>query len=175
MREGIVGAAVLLELSLTDRAVGKFPRVRILDSAGLVVTLVPLVATADAGTYSATWTPGAAGQYTAVMDVYTDAGFTILDVYERVADNIRVRVLEPDTVFQKLLGYSGENVRDDVLSYDLITNRPLTFRRRIFANAAAAAASTPGGTGEGEIATVTGSATHFDAARWETLLRVLGP
>lgn len=67
-------------------------------------------------------------------------------------------------------GDGGLNVRDDALTYDG-NDRPLTLRRRIFADAATANASTPGGTGEGEIATVTISATHVTASQWQSLLR----
>ena len=69
-------------------------------------------------------------------------------------------------------GNAGGNVRDDALTYDA-NNRPLTLRRRIFPDAATANASTPGGVGEGEIITVTISATQIDAAKWETLLRTI--
>lgn len=69
-------------------------------------------------------------------------------------------------------GNAGGNVRDDALTYDA-NDRPLTLRRRIFPDAATANASTPGGVGEGEIMTVTISATQIDAAKWETLLRTV--
>ena len=69
-------------------------------------------------------------------------------------------------------GNAGGNVRDDALTYDA-NDRPLTLRRRIFPDAATANASTPGGVGEGELMTVTISATQIDAAKWETLLRTV--
>jgi hypothetical protein len=67
-------------------------------------------------------------------------------------------------------GHAGLAVRDDALSWDA-NDRPLGFRRRIFPDSATAAASTPGGTGEGEIATIIVDASHVNAARWESLLR----
>jgi len=70
------------------------------------------------------------------------------------------------------LGNAGGQVRDDALTYDA-NDRPLTLRRRIFPDAATANASTPGATGEGELVTVTISATHVDAAQWSTLLRTI--
>lgn len=69
-----------------------------------------------------------------------------------------------------IFAHSGGHVRDDALTYDA-NNRPLTLRRRVFPDAATAAASTPGGTGEGEIMTFSIDATHIDAARWQSLLR----
>ncbi len=174
MIEGIVATPLLLEVALSDGAAASFPRVRLYDSLGVLVTTVDAVHVAN-GLYRATWTPFASGDYAAHFIVYTDAGHTALDAtYDRVVDHVLVRKLDQDTVFQKLLGHLGENVRDDVLSYDG-NNRPLSFRRRIFATKAAAIASTPGGTGEGEIFTVVGSALHFDAAKWETLVRTLEP
>jgi hypothetical protein len=67
-------------------------------------------------------------------------------------------------------GHAGLAVRDDALTWDA-NDRPLGFRRRIFPDSATAAASTPGGTGEGEIATIIVDASHVTAARWESLLR----
>ncbi len=67
-------------------------------------------------------------------------------------------------------GHAGLHVRDDALTWDA-NDRPLGFRRRIFPDRATAEASTPGGTGEGEIATILVDATHITAARWESLLR----
>lgn len=175
--EGYAGQALILELSLVDRSATKFPRARVFNAAGsLVAGPFSLTAVAGAaGLYKATWTPGAAGYFVAFFDVFDDAGFTIPAPYDVASEPVRIHALQQDLSFQKLLGHSGENVRDDVLAYDGLTNRPLTFRRRIFPDAATAAASTPGGTGEGEILTVTGTATHFDAARWETLLRTAVP
>ena len=176
MTEGYVGLPVLLELALIDRATGKFPRARITDDAGVQIGVpVNLSPTPPmAWVYTGTWIPPAAGQYSATFETYNDAGFTTLSTHEPAIEHLLIHRLEQDATFQKLLGHSGENVRDDVLAYDA-NMRPLTFRRRIFPDKATADASTPGGTGEGEIATVVGAATHFDAARWETLLRTLSP
>jgi len=174
--EGYVGQPVLLELALADRASGKYPRARIFDSSGVQLGVpIPMVPVpAVSGLYRASWVSGAAGQYSAFYDVYADAGFTVMEDYEPGLDMVRVHVTDPDVGFQRTLGHLGENVRDDVLGYDA-NNRPLSFRRRIFPDKATADASTPGGTGEGEIATIVGAAAHFDPARWETLLRTVLP
>jgi hypothetical protein len=83
--------------------------------------------------------------------------------------------IAPGTAGQALtmaLGNSGGQVRDDALTWDA-NDRPLTLRRRIFPDAITANASTPGGTGEGELLTVTIDASHIDAARWQSLLRTV--
>jgi hypothetical protein len=176
MIEGYVGEAILLELVLADRATGKYPRARVLDASGVqlggTIPLSPSPATGWA--YWGAWTPSSAGQFFVVYDTFDDAGFTVLSIHEPGEDHLLIHDIQQDLGFRKTLGHLGENVRDDVLSYDL-NNRPLTFRRRIFATQAAANLSTPGGSGEGEIATVIGSAIHYDAARWETLVRTLTP
>lgn len=172
MIEGVVGQALLLELSLSDGSAAKYPRARIYDATGALQTTVDLTHVSG-GLYRGSWAVPVLGQYVAHYTVYADAPHTVVDAtYDRVLDHLLIRALDQDTVFQKVLGHLGENVRDDVLTYD-VNNRPLTFRRRIFASKAAALASTPGGTGEGEIVTVLGAAAHFDAAKWETLLRTL--
>lgn len=174
MIETVVGQPLLLQLSLTDGVTDRYPRARVYNELDAVIATVDLHHV-DGGLYHGSWTPSVIGRRSIRYTIYSDVGHTAVDLtYERVVEHCRVTQYDPDLSFQKLFGYSGENVRDDVLTYDA-NNRPLTFRRRIFASKAAALASTPGGTGEGEIATILGSAQHFDAARWETLLRTLEP
>lgn len=172
MIEGVVGQALLIEASLSDAATAKFPRAIIYDELTAVATTVDLVHVAN-GMYFGSWTPAAVGAFVEHFTVFSDSGHTVIDPeYERRSTPVLVRAVNQDTAFQKILGHLGENVRDDALSYD-VNNRPLTMRRRIFATKAAAIASTPGGTGEGEIVTITGSAAHFDAAKWSSLLSIL--
>lgn len=64
---------------------------------------------------------------------------------------------------------AGPATFTDAVTYDA-NFRPTQIRRRLFATDAAAAAATVGGSGEGEILTITLDATHIDAARWETLV-----
>lgn len=174
MIEGVVGSPLLLEVALADGVETRFPRARIYDAAGVFQIDVDLTHTAD-GFYQGLWTAGPAAQYVAHYTVFSDAPRTVVDPsYDRVLDHIQIRALDQDFSFQKLLGHLGENMRDDVLTYD-INSRPLTMRRRIFATKAAALASTPGSTGEGEILTITVAAAHIDAAKWETLVMVREP
>jgi hypothetical protein len=176
MIAGTVGVPVLLELALADRATGMFPRVLISDSTGTQVgSPADLTASSEASwMYVGTWTPPTVGQFSALFQVYTDVGHTLTSVHSPEIEHIQVSAVDAGTALVRILGHAGENVRDDALTYDL-NKRPLTFRRRIFPDAATAAASTPGGTGQGEIATIMGVASHFDAAEWETLLRTYTP
>ena len=174
MIEAVVGQALRLELSLTDRVTTRFPRAIVYNELNAAIATIDLAHVAD-GLYAGSWTPTTTGQRSIHYTTFSDVPRTSVDAtYESVVDHLVVRALDQDVSFQKILGHLGENIRDDVLTYDA-NNRPLTFRRRLFATKAAAMASTPGGVGEGEIFTVLGSATHFDVARWETLLRTLEP
>lgn len=175
MGEAAVGVPVLLELATADRATGLFARAAITDEAGDLVTAVSLTASSFADwLYVAAWTPTLRGDFSVTYEVFQDALFTVPTEHEPAVDHILVRSAPLDTSLSRVLGHLGENVRDDVLGYDA-NNRPLSFRRRIFPDKATADASTPGGSGEGEVATIQGLATHFDPARWETLLRTVTP
>jgi hypothetical protein len=171
---GYASQPLLLELGLSDRA-AKHPQVAILNTAGSPVAgpLDMVGIGTPPGLYHASWAVPVVGQFTAWFNVYADPAHTILAPYEPVVEHIRVQELGPDQSFRKLLAHHGENVRDDVLTYDGATGRPLTFRRRIFPDAATANLSTPGGAGEGEIATITGTAIHIDSTKWSSLLRKL--
>lgn len=172
MVEGVVGIPLLLELSLTNGDTSRFPRAEIYTELGVLLTTLDLVHVAN-GLYRVLWTSSIPAQYAVHYTVFTDAGHTLgASAFDRVVDHIIIRSQSQDDSFRAILGHLGQNVRDDVLTYDA-NSRPIALRRRIFASAADALASTPGGVGEGEILTITGSALHFDAARWETLLRTV--
>lgn len=176
MIEGVVGKSLLFELALTDGNASVFPLLSIYREDGTFQTSIAMVLVpGTAGLYRALWISPFAAQYAAHFEVFTDAGHTTgADGFDRVPEHVIIRALEQDDAFTRVLGHLGENVRDDVLTYDL-NNRPTAFRRRIFPDAATTAASTPGSTGEGEILTITGSALHFDAARWMSLVRAVTP
>jgi hypothetical protein len=147
------------------------PLATIYNAANTVVAVVDLLHVAG-GLYRALHTPANAGHYCVQYVIFSDAGRTVISIgFERTSETMLVRGTNPDIAFSRILGHLGENVRDDVLSYDP-NNRPLLIRRRIFASKAVAEASTIGGLGEGEICVITGTAEHFDALKWESLLRV---
>jgi len=185
MIEGIAGAPLLLALRTVDRASGLYPRVSIVDAAGVVIAgpFAMTEAVGSPGLYLATWPAPTLGAVAAVFDVFTDAFFTVLSDYDAASESVRIVAhaldetlaghLTSGTVGEALalaFANGGGHVRDDALVFD-VNDRPTSMRRRVFANAAAAAASTPGGTGEGEIMTITVDATHVTAAQWQSLLR----
>lgn len=195
MSEGLVGSPVLVELVLDDRASGLYPRARVIDKTGAQVSPVLNLAEAPAwsGLYQAEWLTPSAGDFSVVFEVWMDAGYTIAADYDAAVEHLRV--LDPDDAVDNILdaalaghltaGTVGEALkiafaegggatRDDALTWDA-NDRPLTMRRRIFPDAATAAASTPGGTGEGEVITLTVSASHVTASRWQSLLRRRAP
>ncbi len=156
-----LGDPLPLSLTLLDGDTGMFPQAHVYDSAGSSVAGSPFDLTHVAlGRYTNTaFTPTAEDIYTALFITYTNAGHTSESaVHGRVEESYDVKAIE-------------EFVRDDALTFDA-NNKLLTARRRIFPTAALANASTPGGTGEGEISTFDVTATHTDATKWESLLRV---
>jgi hypothetical protein len=192
MAEGVLGQPLLLELALSDRASGRFPRARIIDDTGAQIgaALDMTEAAAWSGLYQTTWPVPVAGMFSAVFEVWMDALYSVPADYEAAVEG--VRIVDPQDVVDDILdadlnphltaGTVGESlklafaegggaVRDDALTWDS-NNRPLTMRRRIFPDAATAAASTAGGTGEGEVITITVDATHVSAVRWGSLLRL---
>ena len=188
MIEVEAASAVLLELALKDGSVNFYPRAEVYDSASSLVTTVNLAHVAG-GLYQGTLPAQAVGQYSVIFLTYSDPGHTTLAGFERVSEHIQWVLTVGERVWTEAIlahvsagsaaealfsafGNAGGNVRDDALAYDG-NSRPVTLRRRIFPNAATANASTIGGTGEGEIITVTISAAHVDATKWSTLLRTI--
>lgn len=196
MIQGEPAVPLLLELVVTDRASGLYPRARIVDDSGAQIgSPVDLVeAVAFTGLYQGLWPSPLAGDYSAAFEVYTDAGFTTLSDHEPGLEHVRIR--DPavdladaavDAIWDEVLtghltdqtagralfaagGMAGLYIRDDAVTYD-VNDRPIKVRRRWFATAAAAAASTPGGTGEGEVLTIEGDATHISPTKWQSFLR----
>lgn len=196
MIQGEPGIPLLLELMLVDRTSSVYPRARIIDDAGSQIgspiDLSP--APGFSGLYQGQWLIPVAGDFSAAFEVFQDAGYSALADYEPTVEHIRIR--EPavdlsaaavDSIWDELLsshlidgsagralfasgGMAGLHIRDDAVTYD-VNDRPTKVRRRFFTSAASAAASTPGGTGEGEVLTIEGDATHISATKWQSLLR----
>lgn len=165
---GTIGVPLLLELVLADRALGKFPRARIIDASGAQIgAAIPLVAApAWTGLYQGAWAAPVAGHYTAVFETYDDAGYTTLSDHEPGVEHVRI-VSDFELALTKILAHHGENVRDEVLTTDPATGRPVTARRKLYANAADAANDV------NVLATVDVTATYPGANTWSELLRVL--
>jgi hypothetical protein len=186
---GLTGEDLLLELQTDDELAGLFPQVSIFDGAGSVFVGPLNLADRGGGLYQVDWSSPTAGQFSARFLTYTNVGHTVRSDHEPVVEHLRVEDwkgvvdailsetaadhIVSGSVGEALLiasAHAGLHVRDDALTYDA-NNRPLTLRRRIFADKTGAEASTAGGTGEGEIITLTIDASHIDAARWQSLLR----
>lgn len=196
MLQGEPGSPLLLELMVVDRNAAVYPRARIIDEDGSQVGL-PIdlsAAPSFSGLYQGQWLSPVAGDFSVTFEVYSDAARTILADYEPSIDHLRIR--DPavdlssaavDSIWDELLsshlidgsagralfasgGMAGLHIRDDAITYDA-NDRPTKVRRRFFTSASAASSSTPGGTGEGEVLTIEGDATHISSTRWQSLLR----
>lgn len=164
---GTVAKPLLLELVLADRDASKFPRVTIYTAAG--AALLPIAMTAVpgfAGLYQASWPVPTAGHFTAAFEVFEDAGLTVLSDHEPGVEHIRV-VSDFELALLKLLAHQGENVRDEVLTPDPSTGRPLVARRKLYATKADALADV------NVVATIDVTASYPGPTSWSELLRVL--
>jgi hypothetical protein len=164
---GTVAKPLLLELVLADRDPSKFPRVTIYTAAG--APLLPIAMTAVpgfAGLYQASWPVPTQGHFTAAFEVFDDAGFTSLSDHEPGVEHVRV-VTDFELALLKLLAHQGENVRDEVLTADPGTGRPLTARRKLYATKADALADV------NVIATIDVTAAYPGPSTWDELVRVL--
>lgn len=183
---GRVGQSKLLELTLSDQDTGKFPQAEIYNSSGSLVTTINLTHVAK-GQYQGAWASPTLGSFSILYLVYNEAGHTTRSTHEPGSDLLDVLTFSVDTipgqVWEELkashvtsgsfgeavrfvLGHMGHFVVDEELTHDA-NNRPLTMRRRIFTNSTDVANATPGGSGEGEILTLTFSAAHLDAQRMQ--------
>ena len=191
------GESVALELTLQSRTTGLFPVANVRNSVGAAIA-GPFSLAAVGGfpgrylyTYTAPATPGA---YVVFYDVYTDVGHTTLSTRDGPAeDELIVRELadipgqvwNADVADFNIAGSFGQlvrtaaqvagksNYRIDNFVYNV--NGFLTSCRiRTFPNAATASASTAGGSGEGELdsITVTGSPNGTYTALPTTVLGV---
>ena len=167
---GTVGKPLLLELVLADRAGGKFPRARIIDSGGaqLGSTIDLTAAPAWVGLYQGSWTVPVAGHYSVVFETYHDALHTLPTDHEPGVEHVRI-VSDFELSLLKLLAHQGENVRDTMLTPDPATGRPLVARRKLYATKADALADVS------PIATIDVTASYPGPLTWTELVRVLTP
>lgn len=166
---GTVGQPLLLEIVLNDRATTVFPRAKVIDQAsGLVTTLPMLPCPVFAGLYQATWASPVAGHYSIPFEVFADNGFTELTDHDPDVEHARI-VTDFELALLKLLAHQGENVRDEVLTPDVSSGRPLSARRKLYATRADALADV------NVVATVDVSATYATASSWNELVRTLTP
>ena len=177
------GQPILLKLTLEDGDLSQFCLATIIDAAGSIVTTVALSHVLG-GLYQGTLAAQPAGVYSILYEVYTDGTFVTLSGYQQKCEDLFVDVPTADQVWDEpiqghiAIGTAGEShingqsphVRDDVLSVELGTGLPKSFRRRYFDTAANADASTPGLTGEtGEIFSIDLDGARVSQAVWTTL------
>lgn len=91
---GFAGESLIIPWTAPFQTTGLFPRARVLNSSGSVAETVNLSANGTiAYHYTGSWTPPSEGQFTAVVDVYTDSARTVLsdnisgaDIHIRIKD-----------------------------------------------------------------------------------------
>lgn len=144
MLRATLNEPVPLQVFVPDGNTGLFARVRIIDTLGAIVTtLYPLHQTL--GLYAVTWTPTSEGYFSAVYDLFLDAGLTLPADYERDAETLEVS--SDKTNITRLLGLHHENSLLDMEVYGT-NGRLASARLRMYnsaANLAAAFASSPAG------------------------------
>lgn len=174
------GDTIPLALVVEDGATTLFPVARVFSSAGAPVGSPIDLLHVSAGFYLASFIVPAAEKYVVRYDIFADALHT-QDLSSRRGKGEDLIIADIDTVFgaavadavwdapraaHGIVGSFGEalrtifgvsakaNFRIDDMVYDAQAFL-LTARLRVFPDATTAAASTPGGTGEGEIHTLT--------------------
>lgn len=159
MLRATLNEQVPLQIFVPDGRTDLFARVRVLDGAGgVVTTLFP--AHQATGLYAVTWSPPVEGYFSAVYELFLDAGLLIPADYERDAEVIEVS--SDKTNILRLLGLAHENSLLDMEVYGS-NSRLVSARLRMYssaANLAAAAASSPAGGTTGLLFTWTITATY---------------
>lgn len=159
MLRATLNEPVPLQVFVPDGNPALFARVRILDVAGApVTTLLPIHQTL--GLYAVTWTPLIEGYYTAVYDLFSDAGLTLPSPYEASAEVIDVS--SDKTNITRLLGLHHENSLLDQQTYSG-AGKLLSARLRMYdsaANLSAAAVTSPAGGTTGLLFTWAVTATY---------------
>lgn len=174
---GRVGTSVPIVWQGRTTDTGLFPRARVLTAAGAEAAGSPISLTEIGGNfpgaYRGSWTIPAGAYFVVIVTVYTDAGFTqVSTLHDGTTIDIDVEdsttaaelmgtaitghpTVSVSQALSALFGFAARgNVRLDNFVYD--ANGFLTsVRARNFATAAAAQASTDGGSGQGEISTQT--------------------
>ncbi len=104
----VTGVATKLSWVAPWQTTGLYPRARILDSDGDLVTTVNLTANATITYYyEGSWTPSVEGEYRVVYDVFTDAGYTVYSTEIGSADEY-IRVQKTLTYQSYYVGGGGE-------------------------------------------------------------------
>lgn len=167
---------VKLALVLENGITGLFPQAEIYDGATLEDTID--LADFGQGRYEGSWTPTDLGTYSALFNVYQDAGHSVELtplIYSREIEQIFVMESSVDDLTAqliRLLALNLENTRIDRCVYD--EHEMLkSARLRAFDSKANALASTEDGDGEaGTVAEYTLGALHYGPNRLRTNVMV---
>lgn len=167
-----VGGSVTLAMVLSDGTTGRYPQAEIYDGASLEAT-IDLIDLGQ-GRYEGSWTPTAVGAFTALFNVYNDAGHTVQLtplIYSREIEQVFVALSSTDDLaasIARILGLVHENAFIDNTVYDA-NSMLLSGRIRIFDSKASAQAATKGGVGEaGTTAEYTIEADYAGPGNMET-------
>lgn len=104
-----------LRVQVSDGNAGLFPQVKVYNGAGTVVATLSAAHVAG-GLYTADWTPGLEGYFTAVYRLFTDAGHTLDAGYD--ATSVDVEVTSLRAALARILGLTQENIVIDLQVYD---------------------------------------------------------
>jgi hypothetical protein len=140
MLRATLSESVPLQIFVPDGRTDLYARVRVVNAiGGIIATLFPAHLTN--GLYSADWTPSIEGYFSAIYELFLDAGLTMVAEYERDAEMIEVS--SDKTNLLRLLGLAHENAVLDQQVYGS-NGRLQSARLRAYdsaANAQAAGAS----------------------------------
>lgn len=142
MLRATLNEPVLLSSQLSDGETTLYPRVKLYNTVGAVVHTAGL-SHVENGLYSITYTPVTEGFYTAVYQVFSDAGFTTAaGEYDIEAETIEVN--SDKTNITRILGLVHENSVVDMQQYDTDGNLTDARIRAYNSSANAQAAGTTG-------------------------------
>ena len=167
------GDTAILSLTLPSPVTTLYPTARVYNAAGALTDTINLAPGLPDGRYTGAHVCGVAGRYSVHYAVYTDVARTVLSTdYGADQDTIITDLSAvwdvPRTAasgagtfgeaMRIILGMSKSDYRIDNMSYNAV-GFLLSCRVRVFPDATTAAASTSGGTGEGEVFTLTMAGT----------------
>lgn len=115
MIRATLGEAIPLQVQAGAGETDLYARVKLYDLTGSLVTTVSL-SHIDNGLYGTTYTFTSDGHYTAVYQLFLDAGFISPSTYDIEAESVEAN--SDKTNILRLLGLTHDNVYIDQQSYD---------------------------------------------------------
>jgi hypothetical protein len=130
--------ALPLQMLLTDGRTDLYGQVRLYNASGSLVSTLNLAHVTE-GLYQVSWTPSTEGWFTAVFEMYFDAGRTVDAGYEKQGEQIEVSTTKTNIL--RVLGLTHENSVVDQQVYDM-NGRLTSARIRSYDSKANAQAAT---------------------------------